>query len=100
MVIAFFFQKVDTTIAPTETAHWLSNIFYDYVSYLIFHAFFFTEMAVPIPMILTTLIVTPLLYLFYQLYLFLVNVKRLGKGVDQFPGEKKHWLFGHLHKVS
>ena len=51
------------------------------------------------PLIVWSLVVTPLIYVMYNVVVFLLDLRRRGAAVDQFPGEPKHWLWGHLHLV-
>ena len=46
-----------------------------------------------------SLVVTPLIYVLYNVVVFLLDVRRRGAAVEQFPGEPRHWLWGHLHLV-
>lgn len=42
-------------------------------------------------------------WLFYHAFQFariLFKLKKIGKAVDQFPMDKKHWLKGHVDKVK
>lgn len=42
-------------------------------------------------------------WLFYHAFQFariLFKLKKIGKAVDQFPMDKKHWLKGHIDKLS
>lgn len=50
--------------------------------------------------ILWTAVLAPVAYVVYQVVGFLVDVRRRGRAVDQFPGDKKHWLWGHMHLVG
>ena len=46
-----------------------------------------------------TLLIGPVVYFLYKFVLFISDVRRRGKAVNQFPGEPRHWLWGHIHLV-
>jgi len=50
--------------------------------------------------IVWSIMLTPIAYLLYNLIVLLMDVIRRGLAVEQFPGEPKHWLWGHIHLVS
>jgi len=52
------------------------------------------------PVIVWSILLTPIAYLLYNMIVYLMDVRQRGLAVDQFPGEPKHWLWGHLHLVS
>ena len=52
------------------------------------------------PIIVWSVLFSPLAYLLYNLFIFVLDVWKCGQAVEQFPGEPKHWLWGHLHLVS
>jgi len=47
--------------------------------------------------IAVAILLGPLVYISVRIWRFISEVKRLGKAAEQFPGEPKHWLWGHLH---
>ncbi|KAK2151978.1 hypothetical protein LSH36_343g00017 [Paralvinella palmiformis] len=52
------------------------------------------------PVIVWSILLTPIAYLLYNLIVLLMDVRRRGLAVEQFPGEPKHWFWGHIHLVS
>ena len=57
-------------------------------------------MIASLPLVLTAVLMGPVMFFIYKFILFLLGVRRRGKAVDQFPGEPRHWLWGHIHLVS
>lgn len=47
--------------------------------------------------LVVSVLLGPLVYVCMKIWRFVSEVKRLGKAAEQFPGEPKHWLWGHLH---
>ncbi|ELU04871.1 hypothetical protein CAPTEDRAFT_213431 [Capitella teleta] len=47
--------------------------------------------------VLWSLFLTPLLYAFFRFWRMMQGIRERGRAVDKFPGEPKHWLWGHLH---
>nr|AFP66954.1 cytochrome P450 [Perinereis nuntia] len=43
------------------------------------------------------LVLGPLVYVSVKIWKFMSDVKRLGRAAEQFPGDEKHWFWGHLH---
>ena len=58
-----------------------------------------STMAVAVSVVLATVLLGPVAYFLYRFALFVLDVRRRGKAVNQFPGEPKHWLWGHVHLV-
>ena len=56
-------------------------------------------MFVAFSVVLATTVIGPLVYFLYRFVFYLLDVRRRGKAVDQFPGEPRHWLWGHIHLV-
>ena len=58
------------------------------------------ELSATVSLLLWTIALTPLGYVIYHIALFIIDLKRRGRAVDQFPHDPKHWLWGHLHTVN
>lgn len=51
-------------------------------------------------LILQLSLLSGVIYYLLKFVFFLRKFRRLGKSVDQFPMDEKHWLTGHLNKFS
>ncbi len=49
--------------------------------------------------VIQALLLGTLVYLLCRLAVFIADVRRRGRAIEQFPGEPKHWLWGHIHLV-
>ena len=58
-----------------------------------------SRMFVAFSVVLSTAVIGALVYFLYRFVFYLLDVRRRGKAVDQFPGEPRHWLWGHIHLV-
>ena len=58
------------------------------------------ELVGSVALVLWTALLAPLLYCLYHLVTFLMDQRRRALVIDRYPHDPKHWLWGHLHKVS
>lgn len=51
-------------------------------------------------LVVWTSVLTPVVYCVCYIVAFFKDVRKRGRAVDKFPGDPKHWLWGHLHLVD